>query len=238
MFDMGGPTTGVEDIDALLDELSTLMDRLDQVRSEPRATSHQPPATSYEPRSIHLVTKSAPALDARNVFRRVIDAYLSERPTLDSPILQPLRELTAPVLDEHERALFDLHQAEELFARIGDKEGLAVAVTNAGTVYAAAAAFPEALERYARGLALFGAMGDVRNVSRCVTNIGVVQTALPDYTRALSILTEALQLLHYAESVRSDRAVEDLYVVFELLRATVRTLEQYTPALAVVKRRR
>ena len=236
MFDMGGFTTGVEDIDALLDELSTLMDRLDAVRSAPHPSQDQPTATATDT-SIHLVTKSAPALDARNVFRRVIDAYLSERPTLDSPILQPLQELTSPALDEHERALFDLHQAEELFYRIGDKEGLAVAVTNAGTVYAAAAAFPEALERYAKGLALFGALGDVRNVSRCITNIGVVQTALPDYTRALSVLTEALQLMHYAESVRSDRAVKDLYVVFELLRQTVRTLEQYTPALSVVHRR-
>ena len=237
MFDMGGPTTGVEDIDALLDELSTLMDRLDDVRSAPRPAQEPPTATATES-GIHLVTKSAPGLDARNVFRRVIDAYLSERPVMDAPALLPLRELTAAPLEEHERALFDLHQAEELFTRIGDREGLAVAITNAGTVYAAAAAFPEALEKYAKGLALFGAMGDVRNVSRCITNIGVVQTALPDYARALSVLTEALQLMHYAEAVRSDRAAEDLFVVFRLLQETVRTLEQYTPALAIVRRRR
>jgi tetratricopeptide (TPR) repeat protein len=191
---------------------------------------------SEEAVTLHFVSRSAPQSDARNLFRRVVESYFAERPSMSGPYLSPLLEMISTPLGEVETALFDLQKAQELFERIGDKEGIAIAVANMGTVYATVACYPDALICFARALALFGTCGDIRNVARCSANIGVIQVALPTHMRALEILTEALQVLPLSEGA-SPEALEDLEEVFSLLALSVEQLESVAPAFCIFHRR-
>ncbi len=182
--------------------------------------------------------RTPPPLDTRNVFRRVVEAYLADRAISNTRVIQPLIDLVRAPQIEAEHALVDLATARDLFERIRDHEGIAIAVGTMGNVYAAVACYPEALECYARALALYANMNDHRGVARCTSNIGTIQVAFGEYGRALEVLAEALQLAHYADVVQDGPAVDDLVIVFTLLSEAVGELERYGASLATFQRRR
>lgn len=168
-------------------------------------------------RPLPFAQRTPPPLDTRNVFRRVIEAYLADRRLDNVELIEPLIALVRTPNAEAEQALFDLAMARDLFERIRDAEGIAIAVGTMGNVYAAVAAFPEALECYARTMALYANMKDVRGMARCAANIGTVQAAMPEYSRALEVLCEAMQLLQYVDRVHDKEIIDDLRSVFMLL---------------------
>jgi tetratricopeptide (TPR) repeat protein len=178
-------------------------------------------------RPLPFAQRTAPALDSRNVVRKVIEAYLADRRINSSPVLAPLIEIVRMPNANAEHALFDLAMARDLFERIRDHEGIAIAVGTMGNVYASVAAFPEALECYARTMALYANLNDVRGMQRCASNIGTVQAALPTFTNALEVLTESMQLLQYADRISDTEITADLRSVFLLLGEALAYMEQH-----------
>lgn len=176
-------------------------------------------------RPLSFAQRTAPALDSRNVVRKVIEAYLADRRINNSPVLAPLIEIVRTPNANAEHALFDLAMARDLFERIRDHEGIAIAVGTMGNVYASVAAFPEALECYARTMALYANLNDARGMARCASNIGTVQAALPTFTNVLDVLTESMQLLQYADRISDPELIDELRAVFTLLGEALSQLE-------------
>lgn len=176
-------------------------------------------------RPLSFAQRSAPALDSRNVVRKVIEAYLADRRINNTPVLAPLIEIVRTPNANAEHALFDLAMARDLFERIRDHEGIAIAVGTMGNVYASVAAFPEALECYARTMALYANLNNVRGMQRCASNIGTVQAALPTFTNVLEVLTESMQLLQYADRISDPETTTELREIFTLLGEALKQLE-------------
>jgi non-specific serine/threonine protein kinase len=95
---------------------------------------------------------------------------------------------------EVELALDCFERAEALYARGGDRRGIAVSIGSRAHLARQQGNPREALELFHKALAVFREVGDPRAIANCLANLGHAVLALGEPRRSLEYFREAIEL--------------------------------------------
>ena len=104
-------------------------------------------------------------------------------------------------------ALFSI--AQKIAEQIGDKAGIASAMTNTGNVHMLRGDYAQALDHFQKSLAMSEAIGDKAGIASALRGIGNVHLFQGNYTHALE---------HYQKSLATSEALGDKTAIIRVLR--------------------
>ena len=92
------------------------------------------------------------------------------------------------------QALEYCERANEIYAELGDKEGISNALILIGNVYLNRGDWGRALEYYEKSLTISEELGDKQGISNALTNIGIVYLKRGEWERALEYCEKSLTI--------------------------------------------
>jgi tetratricopeptide (TPR) repeat protein len=95
---------------------------------------------------------------------------------------------------EYGVAMRHLRAAHELFARAGDRRGIAGTLDDIGKVHWLRGSYEQALEHHRQALSIRRALGDRRSIALCLANIGRIHNDRGAFKAAIGQFREALDL--------------------------------------------
>jgi CHAT domain-containing protein/tetratricopeptide (TPR) repeat protein len=124
--------------------------------------------------------------------------------------------------------------ALRIAGEIGDKPGVAAALTSVANVYWAQADYAQALENYQKSLAISETLGDQMGIARAVSNMGNIYSSQNNYAKALENYRKGLALF---ESLDNKTAIamtlNNIAIIYFRRGDNAQALESYRKSLTM-----
>jgi len=135
---------------------------------------------------------------------------------------------------EPAEALQELTRAQDLFAEIGDRHGIAETLLSMGTILTRSGEYDRALASYQRAMSISEELGDRLHMAGTSGNIGIIFYRRGEFDRALDTFREQLNILQEAGDRRGIAgALHNIGLVHAMQGSLSEALQHYERALTM-----